>query len=526
MSYIALYRKFRPINFDDVKGQEPIITTLKNQIKSNRIGHAYLFCGTRGTGKTSVAKIFAKAVNCDGEIENAPCNECEMCNKLSNNASLNVIEIDAASNNGVDSIRKIVDEVRYSPTEGKYKVYIIDEVHMLSTSAFNALLKTLEEPPSYAIFILATTEVHKIPVTVLSRCQRFDFKRITVDVIFNRLHELISYEGIVADDKALKYIARMADGALRDALSLLDKCISYYLDEKLTYEKVLKTLGTVDISIFSGLLRHIKSQEVDKCIELIDKAESDGRELGQFSLDFIWYLRNVLLAQVSDKIEEMLEFSLEDLKCIKDDSKLFDKEIIMRYIRVFSDISVQIKYAPRKRVILEVGLIKLCRPEMEDNLDSLINRIQILEEKLEKGNFQTKRNEVYENRKYDKESTIKEKKKEILPEAIPEDLKRVVESWHKIQRMIEKAEKYLAITLNNVKVSMDENNKLLFVTKDIVDYDILNIENNIIIIKNAITKHISKSIEFTIINIDVKNNEKDIYPDLKKIVKMPIEYID
>ncbi|HHT97752.1 MAG TPA: DNA polymerase III subunit gamma/tau [Clostridiales bacterium] len=524
MSYTALYRKFRPNDFDDVKGQEPIITTLKNQIKSNRIGHAYLFCGTRGTGKTSVAKIFAKAVNCKGEQESAPCNECEMCNKLNNNASLNVIEIDAASNNGVDSIRKIVDEVKYSPTEGKYKVYIIDEVHMLSTSAFNALLKTLEEPPPYVIFILATTEVHKIPITVLSRCQRFDFKRITVEVIYNRLMELVSYEGIIADDKALKYIARMADGALRDALSLLDKCISYYLNEKLTYENVLKTLGTVDITIFSTLLRHIKEQDVDMCIQLIDKVESDGRELVQFSLEFIWYLRNVLLAQVSDNIEEMLEFSSEDLQYIKDDSKLFDKEIVMRYIRVFSDISVQIKYAPRKRVILEVGLIKLCRPEMENNLESLINRIQILEEKLEKGNFQTNKNESYESRKIEPE--LKEKKKKILLEAIPDDLKEVVKHWGRIKLEVGKIDPPLGIALHHAKISIIDKNKLLIISKTDFDYGVVKTKEHVEIIKSVITKQINKSIEITTKFIDIKNNEKDDYPDIEQVVNVPIEYID
>lgn len=218
MSYMALYRKFRPDNFKDVKGQDHIVTTLKNQIKSGRIGHAYLFTGTRGTGKTSVAKLFAKTVNCENPSDGNPCNECSLCKGIAAGTSMNVIEIDAALNNGVENVREIVEEVRYSPTEGKYKVYIIDEVHMLSTGAFNALLKTIEEPPSYVIFILATTEVHKIPVTILSRCQRYDFKRISIDIIADRLRELMDEEKIEIEDKALKYIARVADGSLRDAL--------------------------------------------------------------------------------------------------------------------------------------------------------------------------------------------------------------------------------------------------------------------------------------------------------------------
>ena len=261
MSYVALYRKFRPQNFEDVKGQEHIVTTLKNQIKADRIGHAYLFCGTRGTGKTTIAKILAKAVNCEHPVDGSPCNECETCKAISAGTSMNVIEIDAASNNGVDNIREIREEVAYRPAEGRYKVYIIDEVHMLSTGAFNALLKTLEEPPSYVIFILATTEAHKIPITILSRCQRYDFRRITVDTISERLSELMEKEGTEVEEKAIRYIAKAADGSMRDALSLLDQCIAFYLGEKLTYEKALDVLGAVDMEVFSELLRKVLAQD-------------------------------------------------------------------------------------------------------------------------------------------------------------------------------------------------------------------------------------------------------------------------
>ena len=257
MSYTALYRKFRPSEFSDVKGQDHIVTTLKNQINADRIGHAYLFCGTRGTGKTTVAKIFAKAVNCERPVDGNPCGECASCRAIAAGTSMNVIEIDAASNNGVDNIREIRDEVAYSPTEGKYKVYIIDEVHMLSIGAFNALLKTLEEPPSYVIFILATTEAHKIPITILSRCQRYDFRRITVETIADRLRELTEKEQVEVEEKALTYIAKAADGSMRDALSLLDQCIAFYLGQKLTYDHVLDVLGAVDTDVFGYLFRKI-----------------------------------------------------------------------------------------------------------------------------------------------------------------------------------------------------------------------------------------------------------------------------
>ena len=293
MSYQALYRKWRPDNFEDVKGQDHIVTTLKNQINADRRGHAYLFCGTRGTGKTSVAKIFAKAVNCEHPVNGSPCGECPTCKAIAAGTSMNVIEIDAASNNGVDNIREIRDEVQYSPTEGKYKVYIIDEVHMLSTGAFNALLKTLEEPPSYVIFILATTEVAKIPVTIMSRCQRYDFHRISIETIADRLSELMKAENIVVEDKAIRYVAKAADGSMRDALSLLDQCIAFHLGEELKYDDVLDVLGAVDIAIFSNMYKTIRENDVARCMNLMEDIIMQGRDLSQFVTDFIWYLRNL-----------------------------------------------------------------------------------------------------------------------------------------------------------------------------------------------------------------------------------------
>ena len=277
MSYTALYRKFRPAVFDDVKGQDHIITTLQNQIRANRIGHAYLFCGTRGTGKTTVAKIFAKAVNCEHPVEGSPCGECAMCRSIAAGTSMNVIEIDAASNNGVDSIREIREEVTYRPTEGRYKVYIIDEVHMLSIGAFNALLKTLEEPPEYVIFILATTEIHKIPVTILSRCQHYDFKMISIETITGRMKELMDTEKVEVEDRALTYIAKAADGSMRDALSLLDQCIAFYLGQRLTYDNVLEVLGAVDTDVFSRLLRKILERDVAGVLDIVEDLVMMGR---------------------------------------------------------------------------------------------------------------------------------------------------------------------------------------------------------------------------------------------------------
>lgn len=383
MGYTALYRKFRPDTFEDVKGQDPIVKTLKNQIMAGRIGHAYLFCGTRGTGKTSIAKIFAKAVNCERPVDGSPCNECASCRAIAAGASMNVIEIDAASNNGVDNIREIREEVAYSPTEGRYKVYIIDEVHMLSIGAFNALLKTLEEPPSYVIFILATTEAHKIPVTILSRCQRYDFRRIPQETIYERLKELTEQEQVETEERALRYIAKKGDGSLRDSLSLLDQCIAFYLGEKLTYDRALEVLGAVDTEVFSSLLRKILKEDLADAIRTLEHLIMQGRDLTQFVSDFTWYMRNLMLIKASDEMEDILDVSSENLDRLREEAKMIRSDTLMRFIRIFSELANNIRYASNKRVLLELALIKLCHPESERDELSLTERIRRLEAKLE-----------------------------------------------------------------------------------------------------------------------------------------------
>ena len=431
MSYTALYRKFRPDNFDDVKGQDHIVTTLTNQIKADRIGHAYLFCGTRGTGKTTVAKILAKAVNCQHPVNGSPCGECEMCKAIQAGTSMNVIEIDAASNNGVDNIREIREEVAYRPTEGKYKVYIIDEVHMLSPGAFNALLKTLEEPPSYVIFILATTEAHKIPITIMSRCQRYDFHRISIDTIADRLDQLLKIENVQAEEKALRYVAKAGDGSMRDALSLLDQCIAFYLGETLTYDKVLEVLGAVDTEVFSHLLRQILRGDVTGAIRTLEDLIVGGRELGQFVGDFTWYLRNLLLVQTSENPEEAIDVSSENLKLLREESEMVDVETLMRYIRILSDLSSQIRYSTQKRVLIEIALIKLCRPAMETNLDSVLDRIRVLEQRMEERPVQQV---IVQQGNAGSVTAVPDAvgvaEQPVKPaKAAPEDLQKIVASW-------------------------------------------------------------------------------------------------
>lgn len=385
MSYTALYRKFRPDTFEDVKGQDHIVTTLKNQIKNNRIGHAYLFCGTRGTGKTTIAKILGKAVNCENPVEGNPCGECRSCKAIAAGNSMNLIEIDAASNNGVDNIREIREEVQYSPAEGKYKVYIIDEVHMLSIGAFNALLKTLEEPPSYVIFILATTEAHKIPITILSRCQRYDFKRISIDTIAGRLNELMQIEGVNVEERAIRYVAKAADGSLRDALSLLDQCLAFYMGQDLKYDNVLEVLGAVDAEVFSGLLRKVLNNDTTGCIYQLEELVLQGRDLNQLVVDFTWYMRNLLLVKTSDGVEDVIDVSSDTLALLKEEAAMADVEVLMRYIRIFSELANQIRYSTQKRILIEMALIKLTKPSMESDLQSIVDRLNQLEKKVEQG---------------------------------------------------------------------------------------------------------------------------------------------
>ncbi len=388
MAYTALYRKWRPKTFDEVRGQDHIVRTLKNQIQSDRIGHAYLFCGTRGTGKTSIAKIFARSVNCENPQDGNPCCTCSMCRRIEAGNSLNVVEIDAASNNGVDDVREIRNQVQYPPSEGKYRVFIIDEVHMLSAGAFNALLKTLEEPPAYVFIDPATTEINKIPVTILSRCQRYDFRRISVQTIAGHLMELAKSEGIDAEERAIRYIARVADGSMRDSLSLLDQCAAFHFDETLTYENVLDVLGAVDNSVFTRLFDAICAGDTKACLEEVAAMVDQGRELSQMVTDFIWYMRNILLIKAAGgtadgRMEEMIDISGENAAVLSRQADAVSEDTLMRYIRVFSELSGTLRLSSQKRVLTEIAVIKLTKPQMETNLESVLQRLDTLERQME-----------------------------------------------------------------------------------------------------------------------------------------------
>lgn len=521
MSYTALYRKFRPQQFENVKGQEHIVTTLKNQIKADRIGHAYLFCGTRGTGKTTVAKIFAKAVNCEHPTDGSPCGECPVCKSIAAGTSMNVIEIDAASNNGVDNIRQIREEVAYRPTEGKYKVYIIDEVHMLSAGAFNALLKTLEEPPAYVIFILATTEVHKIPITILSRCQRYDFHRISIDTITARLSELMETEQVQVEERALRYVAKAGDGSMRDALSLLDQCIAFHLGEKLTYENVLEVLGAVDTEVFSQLLRQILEQDVVGAIRTIDRLVDEGRELGQMVNDFTWYLRNLLLIQSADDMEEVLDMSSEHLAALKEEAQMVSSNTLIRYIRVFSELSNQIRYAAQKRILLEIAVIKLCRPQMEEDNGSLSQRVEAVEKKLENGEFSI----APAGKHTDMEREASPAEKPVLPRAVPEDISQIIRNWKSI---ISGTGHLTQQYLNKAVPSLNNNGGLLLVFDDQNAYSYLNdnIADSMDQFIQALEQRTGKSTEVVLRMNESSRRAEDVVPDLRELIHFDIEEED
>ena len=379
MSYVALYRKFRPDNFDDVKGQDHIVTTLRNQLLHDRVGHAYLFCGTRGTGKTTMAKLMAKAVNCEHPVNGNPCGECESCQSIASGNSLNVIEIDAASNNGVDNVRQINSAVQYSPSQGKYLVYIIDEVHMMTSSAFNALLKTIEEPPEYVIFILATTEDYKVPVTIRSRCQRYDFRRITVDTIAGRINHILEEEGLEATPEAVRYIARAADGSMRDGLSILDECVSASIGKTLDLDSVLKIVGAVDIDIYVKLMEAIRDDKADQVLDIINDAVWQGKDLTVFTDNFIWFLRNMLFIKVSPQVAGELDITSENVEIIKKLGESFTVDTLSRYIDLLQELSVNIRYSTIKRVSLEMTIIRMMRPESDTDLSSVLSRLDLLE---------------------------------------------------------------------------------------------------------------------------------------------------
>lgn len=381
--YQVLYRKYRPKVFSDVYGQDHVTSTLKNEIKNGRVSHAYLFTGSRGTGKTTCAKILAKAVNCEHNIDGEPCNECEVCKGLDNGSIYDVVEIDAASNNGVDNIRELRDETNYAPSRGKYRVYIIDEVHMLSTGAFNALLKTLEEPPAHVIFILATTEVHKLPATILSRCQRFDFKRIQPETMAVRLKEVAGLEGLSLDDDAAVLIARIADGALRDGLSILDQCAGR--SKEINSDLVSEVAGLAGREAMYKLSDCIANSDSNTAMSIISDLYQNSFDMERLCVEMINHFRNFLVAKTVRKSRELIICTDDEYNTILEASKNFTVESIVFALDLFQNTLVTIKGGASARIEVEMAFIKLCEPKMDESIASLLDRVSKLETAIKSG---------------------------------------------------------------------------------------------------------------------------------------------
>lgn len=384
MSYLALYRKYRSKNFEEIIGQKHITTSLTNQIKNGQVGHAYLFTGTRGTGKTSIAKIFARAINCTNPKNGSPCNECEVCKSLGNGANVDILEIDAASNNRVDEIRDLREKVKYPPVVGKYKVYIIDEVHMLTDSAFNALLKTLEEPPAYVVFILATTEVHKLPATILSRCMRFDFKLLSQEELENHVKYIFKDSGIKYEDEAVSIIAKMGAGSVRDTLSIADMCVAYS-NNNVTYNSVVEAIGLTDRDTLRLITTSILSGDEGALLESIDKSARAGKNITQLSKDLVGFVRDLLVVKTCKDYAGVLKLPQEELKDLKAVADTTTSDKLIEMLNRLSRLDNEYRYSTNPRSLFEITTVSLCRFEMTE-LSELKMKVKLLESKLSKGN--------------------------------------------------------------------------------------------------------------------------------------------
>lgn len=472
----ALYREYRPLKYEDVVGQEHIVKTLKHQQEENTLSHAYLFCGTRGTGKTTTAKILSRAVNCISDTDDKPCNECTMCKSILDGSNLDVVEIDAASNNSVDDIRELRETVKYTPNESKYKIYIIDEVHMLSAGAYNALLKTLEEPPEYVIFILATTEPNKIPATILSRCQRFDFKRVSDEDLINRMKYICDKENIRYEDDALKIIARNAKGSVRDSLSILDKCSSFS-DEKLSARLVLDLLGSTDPRQVLEFCISVIDSDVSKSMKMIEAYYSWGKDLKLLVEDLIELLRNIMMLKISSNDESLIDYSDEDSKKIKDMASEIDTDELIRILSNLSELIDKLKYSTNQRMTVEIYIMKLASPSTDNSQEALKKRIENLEKLVEDGKIQVLSNQniagsIYSDHsqavlddnsqninKFTQDTSTKVYK-EIIDD---EDINDIKSNWYKLLEQMKVDKKMPLRAFLAEKYDIKYKNKILYV---------------------------------------------------------------
>ena len=510
----TLYNKYRPVTFDDVVGQDVIVTTLKNQIITNKVGHAYLFCGTKGTGKTTVAKIFARAINCKNRKDANPCNKCESCEASLNRSSINIIEMDAASNKGIDNIRNLKNEIEYAPINGdKYKIYILDEVHELSNDAFSALLKTLEEPPEYVVFILATTNVEELPDTILSRCQRYNFNRIKLDSIVENLEKIAKLENINIDKDALTYIAEKSDGSMRDSISKLDRCRLVEENISLTREKVADIIGLVDDSVFKDLLFAVHSTDIENMVTIIAKSLDNGKDILQFTNDLIWHIRNVLLVKDLKEVNSALNISENHFNELKEESEIYNRQKLIYYIRELSKVVNIMRYDENRRVTLESNLIKLSiadeninnnnynyqennqsntaqninannnNSQIDKNNNNTDNNYRIKTEATNNKTFES--NNLKSNNNSQNSDTTKNEKKESSTETIEKNFSEIYTEIAGLEKAILKKSDVL---LSEEKDPNDNNKKILGVTFSIngLDYSMLGSEEKIKEIRNKL----------------------------------------
>ena len=514
--YQALYRQYRPKTFDEVLGQEHITTTIKNQIKNNNIGHAYLFSGTKGTGKTSTAKIFSRAVNCLNPIDGNPCNQCEICKGILDESIMDVIEMDAASNRRIDDIRELKDKVIYPPSRTKYKIYIIDEVHMLTTEAFNALLKTLEEPPKHLIFILATTEAEKLPQTILSRCQKYDFKRIKSTDITKNMGNICKELKIPVEERALKLIARNSDGSMRDALSLLDQCISYKEGE-LKYEDTLDILGIANTDILFKLVDNIIDRELEKALFNIDDIIQNGKDINQFIKDLIYHFRNLLIVKTSHNPMEIIDMEGETIERYREQSKKMSIDYILNSLDILNESENQAKWATQPRIILEMAIIKIVK--IEENKD-LEERVKELEKIISSGkipvaqNFETKANVKPTISKTKK--TIEKPKVEIETKAIIDDgkelsIKTILNNWDNVLEAVRNTRASTHGLLREARPVSFSNNKLEIGFKDGYGFhkSAISEEHNKTLVEKVICEYFNKNISIDFIMVDEYIEEED-----------------
>ncbi len=484
--YLALYRKYRPGTFDGVIGQEHITTSLKNQIKNDAISHAYLFCGTRGTGKTSVAKIFAKSINCENPVNGSACGKCSTCLALNDASNLDILEIDAASNNRVDEIRELREKVKYPPVNGKYKVYIIDEVHMLSDSAFNALLKTLEEPPKHVVFVLATTEVQKLPATILSRCLRFDFKLVGLEDLEQHVKNIFKQENIAFEDSAVSLIARLGEGSVRDTLSIADMCVAY-TNRNVTYDAVLNAVGSIDKTVLNNLASHILTGDVHNLLNELSAVIEKGKNIAQIAKDLANYFRDLAVVKTCENFNAILKYPESMVKTLQEVANKTSTDTILKALKTYSALDDEFRLTTNPRIVLEVASLNLC--------DEIKNYVGL-----------EKRVEALENKKPQSMPVgVSVQPEIVLPNPTEQTDEKTLFGKLLVNLRAKNEVMLIALLGENTNFSLN-NNVLTLVSKNEQEYKTLQKPENLTVLNNTIAE-IKKGVS---VNVEYKEEKKEL----------------